>query len=87
MRRLASKEIELSNKSSEQLFCKLGDTVEFIREIVTDNNERVRIGDRYKVVDLISWGWDLERVSGEGAVFLRILNSEMKYYVTLCNNG
>ncbi|HEX8194568.1 MAG TPA: hypothetical protein VF571_00025 [Pyrinomonadaceae bacterium] len=82
-----NKEKALSQKSPEQLFCEIGDTVEFICEAVTDSNEKIKIGDRYTVVDLIGWGWDLERVSGKGATFLRILNSEMKDYVNLYNKS
>jgi hypothetical protein len=82
---LVKKEITLSNNPSQQLFCKVGDTLEFIREVILDSNERVNIGDRYTVVNLIGSGWDLEKLSGEGSTFLRILNSEMKDYVILCN--
>jgi hypothetical protein len=68
----------MSNNPSQQLFCKVGDTVEFIREVTLDSNERVNIGDRHTVANLIGLGWDLEKVSAEDTTFLRILNSEMR---------
>lgn len=71
----------MNNYPSQQPFCKVGDTVEFIREVTTGNDENVKIGDKYTVVALIGWGWDLKKISGEGAIFLRILNSKMKDYV------
>lgn len=67
------------------LFCDVGDIVEFVRHIncgsFDDCTESIAKGDRYKAVDLVGSGWDLERESGNGPKHLRILNSQMEDYV------
>lgn len=63
------------------LFCKLGDFVEFIHDIELPEDGHVRAGDRYQTVGLIGFGWNLERRSGSGPEFLRIINSKMPEYV------
>lgn len=72
------------------LFCKIGDTVEFTRDLYSefwdDEEKEVKIGDKYKTVNLIGSGWDLQKVTGEGPEYLRIINSEMKDYVKVLRN-
>lgn len=63
-----------------KLFCKIGDELQFIVEIDSQN---IKKGDVYKTIDLIGYGWDLERIEGDGTFFIRILNSEMSGYVIL----
>ncbi len=46
-----------------------------------ENEGMLKVGDRYKVIDLIGSGWDLVRVTGIGPEYLRIINSEMQKYV------
>lgn len=78
----------MSRKEHEPLFCAVGDEVEFVKPAVTtpwkdEPSEQVAVGDRYKVVGLVGYGWDLQRVSGKGPVELRLINSKMKEHVKL----
>ncbi len=78
----------LTPKQPEPLFCEVGDDVEFVKAVTTTSwegepTEEIAVGDRYKVVGLVGYGWDLQRVSGKGPVELRLLNSRMKEYVKL----
>jgi hypothetical protein len=75
-------------KDTPTPFCGIGDVVEFVVSGATNSwgdetAERFEAGARYRVVGLVGWGWDLERVSGVGPDELRILNSSMPEYVTL----
>ncbi|HRH41861.1 MAG TPA: hypothetical protein PKY82_09475 [Pyrinomonadaceae bacterium] len=63
-----------------KLFCEIGDKLKFIVEI---NSQNIKKGDVYKTIDLIGYGWDLERMEGNGTQQIRILNSEIKNYVTI----
>jgi len=45
--------------------------------------ERFEAGARYRAVDPIGLGWDLEKVSGAGPDYLRIINSDMPRYATV----
>jgi hypothetical protein len=70
------------------LFCEIGDEVEFVKAATTtpwenEPAEEVAVGDRYKVVGLVGYGWNLQRVSGKGPVELRLISSKMKEYVKL----
>lgn len=69
------------------LFCEIGDSVAFIEDIeqsqFDDGSAIAKKGDCYKVVDLVGSGWDLERISGDGPQYLRIINSDMKKYVRI----
>jgi hypothetical protein len=69
-------------------FCRVGDIVELTTSGTTNPwpgevEERFEAGARYRAVDLIGWGWDLEKVSGAGPDYLRIINSDMPRYVTV----
>lgn len=70
------------------LFCATGDVVEFSVDVVfprwqDETTETVRAGACYVTTGLVGFGWDLERVSGQGPERLRILNSEMSKYVVV----
>lgn len=75
----------MKQKTMQPLFCKIGDTVEFICDLYSESwdkdEEKIKPGDKFKIVDLIGSGWDLQRVTGSGPEYLRIINSEIKNYV------
>ena len=71
-----------------QPFCRVGDVVEFTMSVTTtpwpgEREVRIDAGDRYRAVGLVESGWDLERLSGTGPDYLRIINTEMPKYVTV----
>lgn len=71
-----------------KLFCSVGDIVEFIVAITTtpwpgEEPTEVKVGSKYEIIDLVGEGWDLKRLSGDGPIELRILNSDMDRYVTI----
>jgi hypothetical protein len=64
------------------LFCSIGDLIEFVDEIpitALDGNllQPIKRGDRYRASELIGWGWNLDRVVGEGPESVRMLNSHL----------
>ena len=69
-------------------FCNPGDVVEFMAAVTTnpwpgERSERVEAGARYRAVALVGWGWDLEKVSGKGPYYLRVLNGDMPKQVSV----
>lgn len=75
----------------EPLFCEVGDEVEFVKAAVARDWEgelrtAIAVGDRYRAVGLVGRGWDLQRVSGNGPMELRLLNSKMKEYVKVADD-
>ncbi|HEY5927609.1 MAG TPA: hypothetical protein VIV11_38255 [Kofleriaceae bacterium] len=69
-----------------ELFCRVGDVVEVTHDAATASIDgeaprKIAAGSRYRAVALVEWGWDLERVAGDGPDELRILNSQMPRYV------
>ncbi|MBX7174094.1 MAG: hypothetical protein K1X72_24190 [Pyrinomonadaceae bacterium] len=70
----------MKNMEKPKLVCKIGDKLKFIVEI---NSQNIKKGDIYKTIDLNNYGWDLERIEGNGTQLIRILNSEIGNYVTI----
>jgi hypothetical protein len=75
-----------------KLFCKIGDCLVIKQDIQTspwpeETPLKICKGDKYKVVNLIESGWDLERITGLGPLFIRILNKDMSEYVELANDS
>jgi hypothetical protein len=68
-----------------ELNIEIGDIVEFTRDVSIDSREGdtsfVEKGARYRVENLVGFGWDLEFVSGHGPTWVRILNSDVPKYV------
>ena len=63
-------------RGAPELFCKVGDLVEFVKEVVPTTwddqlTSVVAVGDRYRVTGLVGSGWDLEREFGSGPNELR----------------
>ena len=82
--------------NSEPLFCKKGDILKFIKDLETnpwpdEEKKIISEGDCYQAQNVVGYGWDLEKVKGNGPKFVRILNSEMKNYLiiikTISNNS
>jgi hypothetical protein len=78
----------MSDRRPPALFCKRGDLVEFITEAVANPRHdepplTIPKGARYRVVDLIEFGWDLRRETGTGPHEVRIMNSQMPLYVVV----
>lgn len=64
-------------------FAPEGSIVEFKIEVSTNSwpGERASVvpkGSRYKLVRLVGFGWDLERVGSLGPDALRLLDSQME---------
>ncbi len=80
---------EKENKMEYDLFCKIGDTVEIIKTVKSTpwpdegDPETIEKGLKYKVANLIGYGWDLELIEGNGPKFVRILNSKMPSLVKI----
>lgn len=68
------------------LNCSPGDIVEFkmdapISAWPDEMPNIVQQGSRYRVVELVGEGWELERLSGFGPKFIRVLNSDIPKYL------
>lgn len=78
-------------KQPDPLFCEIGDQVEFIRAVKPaptkdGTSTSIAAGSRYKVTRLVGSGWDLELLSGDGPVEVRLLNSQMGEYVKVLSD-
>lgn len=74
-------------KNLPPLFCNVGERVKFTKDLYSESwNEAdggIKEGDTYKIIDLVGFGWDLERIISKGPMYLRILNSEIQNYVVI----
>ena len=68
-----------------ELYCGVGEMLVFVCKVETESGI-IEKGDKYLAAEMIGFGWNLERVTGNGPPTVRILNSQMGRYLKRCTD-